>query len=95
MKMRTNVERQAFLENMEGLFLAVGEIMDGESSWRATLSRWCTVWPSGRFSLQNNRSSGPTVIRVVCRHIRTNAYSSDDDIPLPIPVCPRDHCTEV
>uniref|UniRef100_A0A4W5KZH3 Coatomer subunit zeta n=1 Tax=Hucho hucho TaxID=62062 RepID=A0A4W5KZH3_9TELE len=68
--LRKNVERRALLENMEGLFLAVDEIVDGgvqgyktwlgihawmlsktditlrESFWRATLSRWCTVWPS-------------------------------------------------
>ncbi|CAB1353850.1 unnamed protein product [Coregonus sp. 'balchen'] len=29
MKMRKNVERRALLENMEGLFLAVDEIVDG------------------------------------------------------------------
>lgn len=37
----------------------------------------------------------PTAIRVVCRHICTITSSSDDDISLPIPVCPRDYCTEV
>uniref|UniRef100_A0A4X2KEW1 Coatomer subunit zeta n=1 Tax=Vombatus ursinus TaxID=29139 RepID=A0A4X2KEW1_VOMUR len=52
--LRKNVEKRALLENMEGLFLAVDEIVDGGVKMSPSRSRLCLRY----CSQQRNRSSG-------------------------------------
>uniref|UniRef100_A0A7N4PS16 Coatomer subunit zeta n=1 Tax=Sarcophilus harrisii TaxID=9305 RepID=A0A7N4PS16_SARHA len=52
--LRKNVEKRALLENMEGLFLAVDEIVDGGVKMSLLQSRPCLRY----CSRQRNRSSG-------------------------------------
>ncbi|MEE6472037.1 hypothetical protein FKM82_009444 [Ascaphus truei] len=53
--LRKNVEKRTLLENMEGLFLAVDEIIDGGVMMSLSRNRQCLRF----YSRQRSKSSGP------------------------------------
>ncbi|XP_055474294.1 coatomer subunit zeta-1 isoform X1 [Psammomys obesus] len=75
--LRKNVEKRALLENMEGLFLAVDEIVDGGVKTSPLQSRLCLRC----CSQPKNRSSGPSfdedvLCSVLCPSKPTSALTS-------------------